>query len=148
VTPARVVRPWLVWLVVVLAASATIGCQGAPTSPSEYAPFSQTDLVVGDGAEAVSGSVLTVNYTGWFYDATKTDGKGVVFDTSTGNAPFTFTLGAGTVITGWDQGVVGMKVGGLRRLVIPPSLAYGTARSGVIPPDATLVFEIALLGVE
>lgn len=147
-TPARVVRPSLVWLVAVLAASAAAGCQGSPTEPSQYAPFSQMDLVVGDGAEAVSGSVLTVNYTAWFYDAAKPDGKGVQFTTTTGYAPFTFTLGAGSVITGWDQGMVGMKAGGLRRLVVPPSLAYGAIRSTAIPPDTTLVFEIELVSVE
>ncbi len=123
-------------------------CSNTPTSPSNYAAFSQTDLQVGEGADAVSGSVVTVNYTGWFYDSSKTDQKGVQFTTTTGDAPFTFTVGGGTVIKGWDQGVAGMKVGGLRRLVIPPSLAYGDTRHASIPPNSTLVFEIELVSVE
>ena len=88
---------------------------------------------------------MTVNYTGWLYDPTKPDQKGLVFDTSIGQTPFTFTLGAGQVIKGWDVGVPGMNVGGVRRLVIPPSLGYGASRSGPIPPNSTLVFEIELV---
>jgi FKBP-type peptidyl-prolyl cis-trans isomerase len=119
--------------------------QPAPSS----APFSKTDLTVGTGAEATAGKLLTVNYTGWLYDASQTDGKGQQFDSSIGRGPFTFTLGAGMVIGGWDQGLVGMKVGGKRRLVIPPELAYGAAgRSPTIPGNATLVFDVDLLGVQ
>jgi FKBP-type peptidyl-prolyl cis-trans isomerase FkpA len=103
---------------------------------------------VGNGTEATSGTSVTVNYTGWLYDAAKLDGKGLQFETSIGAAPFTFTLGVGQVIAGWDQGVAGMKIGGLRRLVIPPSLAYGAVRYGPIPPDATLVFDIELVDVQ
>lgn len=115
----------------------------APTTST--AAFSQTDLVVGTGDQAVSGNQLTVSYTGWLYDATQPNGKGRQFDTS---ASFSFTLGAGQVIKGWDQGVVGMRVGGQRRLVIPPDLAYGSTGSGTaIPPNATLVFEIRLLSI-
>ena len=91
---------------------------------------------------------MTVNYTGWLYDASKLDSKGLQFDSSIGGQPFAFTLGAGQVIQGWDQGVPGMKVGGIRRLVIPPSLAYGAVRYGPIPPDATLVFDISLVDVQ
>ena len=90
---------------------------------------------------------MTVNYTGWLYDATKPDSKGPQFGTS-GDTPFSFSINNGEVIPGWDQGVLGMKVGGLRRLIIPPSLAYGAARNGPIPPNATLVFEIELLSVQ
>jgi FKBP-type peptidyl-prolyl cis-trans isomerase FkpA len=125
------------------------GCADAPTSPTDsFAVFSQTDLRVGTGASAVAGSVLTVHYTGWIYDGTKPDQKGLLFETSRGATPFTFTLGAGQVIEGWERGVVGMNAGGLRRLVLPPSLAYGSSRNGIIPPNATLVFEIDLVEVQ
>ena len=133
------------------AALVIAGCGGssspAPT-PVPTVPFSQTDLVVGTGAEAVNGKSLTVNYTGWLYDSTKAEQKGAQFDTSIGRGPYTFVLGAQQVIPGWDQGVPGMKVGGRRRLVIPPDLAYGASGRGSIPPNATLVFEIDLLAVQ
>jgi FKBP-type peptidyl-prolyl cis-trans isomerase FkpA len=121
-------------------------CGESPTAPNN-ADYSQSDLRVGTGADAVLGRVLTVNYTGWFYNESAPDAKGAQFDSSVGRTPFTFTLGAGQVIAGWEQGVQGMKVGGLRRLVVPPSLAYGQSRYGPIPPNATLVFEIELLEV-
>ena len=93
--------------------------------------------------------MLGVQYTGWLFDPSKADQKGLVFDTSIGSTdPFSFTLGAGQVISGWDQGLVGMKVGGLRRLVVPPSLAYGTSRNNSIPPNATLVFDIELVSLQ
>lgn len=123
------------------------GCSNTPVSPSS-APFSQTDLRVGSGTAAVTGSAVTVQYTGWFYDASKADKRGVQFDTSTGQSALTFTLGAGQVVQGWEQGLVGMSVGGLRRLVIPPSLAYGSSRYATIPPNTTLVFDIELLDVQ
>jgi len=148
VIPVRVF-PATLTLVALLVLSAVIGgCSHSPTSPSSSAPYSQTDLLEGTGAQAVTGSVVTVQYTGWLYDASKSDQKGLQFDSSVGRTPYSFTLGAGQVIGGWDQGVQGMKVGGLRRLVIPPSLAYGGSRYGPIPPYATLVFEIQLLDVQ
>jgi FKBP-type peptidyl-prolyl cis-trans isomerase FkpA len=122
-----------------------IACSSTPTAPSNSAPFSQTDLRIGTGTVAAAGQTLTVNYTGWFYDASKADLKGLSFDSTVGRTPFSFTLGSGQVIKGWDEGVPGMGVGGLRRLVIPPSLAYGATRSGPIPANTTLVFEIELL---
>jgi FKBP-type peptidyl-prolyl cis-trans isomerase FkpA len=122
----------------------TTGCAGSATSPSQSAPFSQTDLKIGTGDPVTTGTV-TVNYTGWLYDPTKTDKKGLQFDTSTGRGPFQFILNNGDVIKGWDQGVPGMMIGGVRRLVIPPSLAYGATRNGLIPPNATLVFDIELV---
>jgi FKBP-type peptidyl-prolyl cis-trans isomerase FkpA len=100
------------------------------------------ELEEGDGAEAVPGNLVTVHYTGWLTDESK-------FDSSKDrNEPFSFPLGGGRVIRGWDEGVAGMKVGGRRRLTIPPHLGYGAAGAGgVIPPNATLVFEVELLGV-
>jgi len=134
-------------LVAAVLLAAAAACGDSPTAPST-APYKQTDVLIGTGAEANTGSVVSVMYTGWLYDASKLDGKGAQFDTSVGGDPFAFTLGVGEVIKGWDQGVTGMKVGGLRRLVIPPSLAYGAVRFGPIPPDATLVFDIELTNVQ
>jgi FKBP-type peptidyl-prolyl cis-trans isomerase len=108
-----------------------------------------SDLVPGTGAEAVAGSTVTVHYSGWLYDPSQPDAKGKPFDSSRESGrPFSFELGAGKVIRGWDQGVQGMRVGGQRRLVIPHQLAYGErGAGGVIPPRATLVFDVELLGV-
>lgn len=138
--------PVLLLVALVTLAAAVAGCDNTPVTPSS-APYSQTDLQVGTGTEAVSGSIVTVTYTGWFYDVTKTDKKGIVFDTTVGKDPLTFTLGTGSVIAGWEQGVTGMKVGGVRRLVVPPSLAYGPSRYASIPPNTTLIFEIELVSV-
>jgi FKBP-type peptidyl-prolyl cis-trans isomerase FkpA len=118
-----------------------------PTSPSAVA-FSQTDLRLGTGATAAAGNSLTVNYTGWIYDPSKADFKGIQFDSTAAAGPFTFTLGGASVIAGWDQGLPGMKVGGIRQLIIPPSLAYGNVRNGAIPPNAALVFEVELLSIK
>ena len=134
-------------LLLIVAASAC-GGSNSPSAPTVDVPFSQTDLRVGTGAEALAGKQLTVNYTGWLYDDSRTEQKGAQFDSSSGRGPFSFVLGRGQVIAGWDQGVVGMKVGGLRRLVIPPSLGYGSTGSGPIPPNATLIFEVELLSVQ
>jgi len=118
------------------------------TGPSDEPPFQVIDLRLGTGAEAVNGKIAIVDYVGWFYDETKPENKGEVFDTSLNSPePFDFILGVGGVIRGWDQGVVGMKVGGVRRLIIPSSLAYGGQRVGSIPPYSTLVFEVELLEV-
>jgi FKBP-type peptidyl-prolyl cis-trans isomerase len=105
------------------------------------AELSKEDLAVGTGAEAVAGKTVEVHYTGWLLD-------GQQFDSSKGRGPFSFALGGGQVIKGWDQGVVGMKVGGRRKLTIPPELGYGLRGfPGVIPAQATLVFEVELLAV-
>ncbi len=107
------------------------------------------DSVVGTGTTAVAGSNITVHYTGWLYSATAANFKGAPFDTSIGKAPFTFRLGVGQVIAGWDQGVVGMRVGGKRTLLMPSALAYGAAGiSGLIPPNTALVFDVELLAVQ
>ena len=98
------------------------------------------DLTVGSGAEAVSGRTLDMRYTGWLVNGNR-------FDSNAGGPVFTFTLGAGMVIPGWDQGVAGMKVGGKRKLVIGSTLGYGRAGSGPIPPNATLVFDVELVAV-
>ena len=125
---------------------------GAPELPPATVGVDQlqvTDLAVGNGAEAVAGKHVTVHYSGWLYDPVQPDAKGKPFDSSRdAGRPFTFALGAGQVIAGWDQGVQGMKVGGQRRLVIPHSLAYGeSGAGGVIPSRASLVFDVELLDV-
>jgi FKBP-type peptidyl-prolyl cis-trans isomerase len=114
----------------------------APQPVAAVTELKTEDSKTGTGDEAVIGKSVTVHYTGWLTDGTK-------FDSSKDRGqPFTFQLGGGQVIKGWDQGVVGMKVGGVRKLTIPPSLGYGArGAGGVIPPNATLVFEVELLGV-
>jgi len=101
-----------------VAAVRAAGCGDAPSSPSDYAPYSQIDLVFGEGDSAETGKVLTVNYTGWFYDSTKPDKKGVQLTTSPTPAPRPSRPGANSVIEGWERGVLGMKEGGIRRLII------------------------------
>src|SRR5688500_1722927 len=109
-----------------------------------------TDVEVGTGAEAVAGKTVSVHYTGWLYDEAAPDHHGKKFDSSRDRGqPFNFALGAGSVIKGWDQGVAGMKVGGKRTLLLPPEFGYGSrGAGGVIPPNATLVFDVELLGVK
>jgi FKBP-type peptidyl-prolyl cis-trans isomerase len=109
-----------------------------------------TDLKEGSGPAVASGQAAVVHYTGWLYSAATPDHKGQKFDSSRDHGqPFTFHIGAGEVIAGWDQGVAGMKVGGQRRLVIPPELGYGArGAGGVIPPGATLVFDVELVGIQ
>jgi len=123
-------------------------CDDKPSADSASQPAASAtelkmeDKKVGTGAVAEAGKSVSVHYTGWLTDGTK-------FDSSKDHGqPFAFQLGAGQVIKGWDQGVAGMKVGGIRKLTIPPSLGYGEqGAGGVIPPNATLVFEVELLGV-
>jgi len=107
------------------------------------------DVKQGTGEEAVPGKVVVVHYTGWLYDAAAADQHGAKFDSSVDRGqPFSFKLGGGQVIKGWDEGVAGMKVGGKRTLVIPPEMGYGArGAGGVIPPNATLVFDVELLDV-
>jgi FKBP-type peptidyl-prolyl cis-trans isomerase FkpA len=133
--------------IAVLALSAIAACGEAPTTPSNFATYSQTDLQVGTGAEALSSNRVSVHYTLWLYDPSATATKGIQIESSVGRTPFTFVLGSSDVIQGWNRGVAGMRVGGVRRLVIPPSLAYGQDRKSIIPPNATLLFDIELLEV-
>jgi len=122
---------------------------GAP-AVAGVAELQIKDLIPGEGVEAVAGSHVTVHYTGWLYDPAQPEAKGRKFDSSRdAGQPFSFKLGARQVIAGWDQGVQGMKLGGQRELVIPAALAYGErGAGGVIPPGATLVFDVQLLAVE
>jgi FKBP-type peptidyl-prolyl cis-trans isomerase FkpA len=107
------------------------------------------DLKPGEGASIAAGQKAVVQYTGWLYEASAPDQKGKQFDSSLRSGqPFGFVLGNGQVIKGWDQGVLGMKIGGRRRLTIPPDLAYGDSGTGPIPPGATLVFDVELVGIE
>ncbi|HLW12198.1 MAG TPA: FKBP-type peptidyl-prolyl cis-trans isomerase [Casimicrobiaceae bacterium] len=132
--------------------------QDAPTSTAQGLSkldatrngLQQRDVKQGTGAEAVAGKQVVVHYTGWLYDTSKPDSHGAKFDSSRDrNAPFSFVLGAGRVIKGWDEGVAGMKVGGQRTLVIPPEFGYGArGAGGVIPPNATLIFDVELLDVQ
>jgi FKBP-type peptidyl-prolyl cis-trans isomerase FkpA len=135
-------------MVLIASSLACGGSSPSAPSPTPSAPYSQTDLVVGTGAEAVTGKTVTINYTGWLYSDTGTDHKGTQIGTSAGGAPFSFVIGGGGAIRGIDQGVTGMKVGGQRRLVIPPELAYGSQGNGSIPANATLVFDVELMSVQ
>ncbi|MDR4517055.1 MAG: FKBP-type peptidyl-prolyl cis-trans isomerase [Nitrosomonas sp.] len=112
--------------------------------------FEKIDRKVGEGAEADIGNTVNVHYTGWLYDDNAPDNKGKKFDSSHDRkAHFSFMLGAGRVIKGWDHGVRGMKVGGERTLIIPSSMAYGSQGAGrVIPPNATLIFDVELIGIQ
>jgi FKBP-type peptidyl-prolyl cis-trans isomerases 1 len=120
-----------------------------PPPGGTIAEFQKLDTEVGSGAEAVPGTNVTVHYTGWLYDENAADRHGQKFDSSLDRGePFTFPLGGGRVIRGWDEGVAGMKVGGKRTLMIPAEYGYGArGAGGVIPPHASLVFDVELLGV-
>lgn len=125
------------------------GCGGGGSSSpavvvANPAQFSATDVVLGTGTAAATGKTATVTYTGWLYSDTAADHKGTQFDAGT----FSFTLGQNQVIAGFEQGVSGMKVGGKRTLLIPSSMGYGAAGSGAIPPNAGLVFDVALTAVQ
>lgn len=138
--------------ILLLALSLTLFAACAPAGPpsgGSVAELERIDTLAGTGAVATSGSDVSVHYTGWLYDETAPQQRGMKFDSSVDRGtPFTFLLGAGQVIRGWDEGVAGMKVGGTRVLTIPAELGYGArGAGGVIPPNATLVFEVELLGL-
>jgi len=135
-----------------------LSLNGAPANAQAQSPntasvaindLQKIDTLIGAGAEARAGSGVSVHYTGWLYDAGAPSHKGRKFDSSLDRGqPFSFPLGAGRVIKGWDEGVAGMKVGGKRTLVIPAQMGYGASGAGnVIPPNATLIFDVELLGV-
>jgi len=147
-------------LAVALAFAATAPMAGAQAPAPTPAPkaskmdaivteLKKIDTVQGTGAEAVRGKQAVVHYTGWLYDPNRPDGKGAKFDSSVDRKQtFGFKLGGGEVIRGWDEGVVGMKVGGKRTLIIPPDMGYGArGAGGVIPPNATLLFDVELVVV-
>ena len=142
-------------LIVFLGTTTVINADTATNKKEEKVAVAPTSLVkndvkVGKGAEAKAGQQVSVHYTGWLFDPKASDFHGKQFDSSrTRGTAFKFPLGAGRVIKGWDQGVEGMKVGGQRTLIIPTALGYGArGAGGVIPPNATLVFDVELVGVE
>lgn len=139
------------WLLPLLAALTLSACSAPPAAYASepVEKLTTIDQQVGTGAEAKSGMRVTVHYTGWLYQDTAKDKRGTQFDSSReGDRPFSFTLGAGRVIEGWDQGVAGMRVGGKRTLMIPAELGYGArGAGGDIPPNASLVFDVELLDV-
>ena len=155
---SRALAQLIVVAIVSLAPAYAATAQGAATSAEQgQSKLNATsenlqtiDVQEGSGAEATVGHTVVVHYTGWLYDPSKPDSHGAKFDSSRDRAsPFSFPLGAGRVIKGWDQGVAGMKVGGRRTLVIPPQLGYGArGAGGVIPPNATLIFDVELLDVK
>ena len=126
------------------------GLSFAGYAVADSSGLTKIDVKIGTGKEATPGKMVRVHYTGWLFDKSAADNKGKKFDSSRdrpGN--FTFPLGVGRVIKGWDQGVQGMKVGGQRTLIIPSSMGYGARGAGsTIPPNATLVFDVELMGVE
>jgi FKBP-type peptidyl-prolyl cis-trans isomerase FkpA len=139
------------WLLPLLALIFIAACSATPQAHAngQVQKLIVIDQKIGTGAEATSGKDVTVHYTGWLYDQSAKDKHGAKFDSSRDSGtPFSFTLGEGKVIAGWDQGVAGMKVGGKRTLLIPASLGYGDNGAGdAIPPGASLVFDVELLGV-
>jgi FKBP-type peptidyl-prolyl cis-trans isomerase FkpA len=136
-------RSLLVLALLLPAAACSNDNPSTPTEVTSSGPYSQSDLVVGTGAEAAAISTVTVSYTGWLYDTSQPNGKGRQFETNS-----SLTISLTRVIAGWQRGVPGMRVGGQRRLIIPPDLAYGSQGSGTIPPNATIVFDIGLLAVQ
>ncbi len=155
----RVVLPAFMLLVSLFTTASLVQAQSSGTAPNPQGSskldatsvgLKKIDVKQGTGAEAVTGKPVSVHYTGWLYDPSKPENKGAKFDSSKDrNVPFVFPLGGGKVIKGWDEGVVGMKVGGQRTLIIPANMAYGErGYPGVIPPNATLMFDVELIEVK
>ena len=142
---------FLTLFVCLLAVAAACSSSTTPTSSSDsgVTTLQITDVKVGPGIQVTNGKILTVNYTGWLYSTSTADHHGNQFDSSRdpGKQPFSFTLGVNQVIAGWDQGLAGMRVGGQRTLIVPPSLGYGNQVVGTIPRNSTLVFDVELLDV-
>jgi len=141
-------------LIIACSDTAKISTTEASTTPvastsNASVAFTKTDVKVGEGAEAKAGQKVSVHYTGWLYEPSAADTHGKKFDSSRDRGKaFVFPLGGGRVIKGWDQGVVGMKVGGQRTLLIPADMAYGSrGAGGSIPPNATLIFDVELMGI-
>lgn len=152
-TPFRARRLPLLAVILLISACSPPPADGPPAAPSEAAAPGALQVVVlaeGDGPAIAAGSTAVVHYTGWLYDPVADEGKGTQFDSSRDRGqPFRFPLGAGRVIRGWDLGVEGMQAGERRRLIIPAALGYGErGAGGVIPPGATLVFDVELIGIE
>ncbi len=150
-------KSMLVASALMIAMLAMTGCKADSKTSTKETAMTQNvtelikkDTVLGEGREAEAGFNVTVHYTGWLYDPSKADGKGTKFDSSLDrHEPFVFFLGGGQVIQGWDEGFAGMKVGGKRTLIIPPHMGYGVhGAGGVIPPNATLIFDVELLGIK
>jgi FKBP-type peptidyl-prolyl cis-trans isomerase FkpA len=145
-------RAGVLGLALTLSLAACKRREEAPSAPAKAdtsaISFQKIDTTVGTGAEATAGKRVTVNYTGWLYLPDAPQHHGEQFDSSVGRKPFTFQLGSGMVIPGWDQGVAGMKVGGKRTLVIPATLGYGADGAGPIPPNANLIFDVELLDAQ
>jgi len=133
---------------VLFAGSASAATAVAPPKPQVAMGLQKIDTVVGKGKVAEAGKVVSVHYTGWLYTPTAPKQRGMQFDSSVGRGPFSFPLGGGQVIAGWDQGVAGMKVGGKRTLIIPAALGYGPRGAGPIPANANLIFDVELLEVK
>jgi FKBP-type peptidyl-prolyl cis-trans isomerase FkpA len=132
--------------------AAALSCALGATALAQDIDASKLQIIdhtVGKGAVAQSGETVKVNYTGWLYDASAPDHHGKQFDSNLGDAPISFPLGNGVVIEGWDQGIDGMRVGGTRTLIVPARLGYGSRGAGAdIPPNAALVFDVELVGVD
>jgi FKBP-type peptidyl-prolyl cis-trans isomerase FkpA len=153
----RMKKSMLMASALMIAMLAMTGCKADSKTSTKETAMTQNvtelikkDTVLGEGREAEAGFNVTVHYTGWLYDPSKADGKGTKFDSSLDrHEPFVFFLGGGQVIQGWDEGFAGMKVGGKRTLIIPPHMGYGVhGAGGVIPPNATLIFDVELLGIK
>jgi FKBP-type peptidyl-prolyl cis-trans isomerase FkpA len=135
--------------VLVFGLTGLFGMAAAGPTPAPAAlSLKKTDTVVGKGREALAGKRVTVHYSGWLYSPKADKQHGMLVDSSAGAAPFSFELGAGKVIKGWDLGLVGMKSGGKRTLVVPAALAYGQRGAGPVPPGANLIFDVELLDVK
>ena len=141
----------LLGLATLAGAAAVIDADAGPADlpKAPVTTLAKIDRTVGTGAEATPGKMVSVHYTGWLYDPAAAEGRGKKFDSSLDRGqPFSFPLGGGMVIRGWDEGVAGMKIGGKRTLVIPAEMGYGArGAGGVIPPNATLIFDVELLGI-